>query len=54
MEIILIILYLGWAIVNAGVAYEKNRNWIMVFLISLFLSPILPFLYLIAVPVKEN
>lgn len=54
MEIIVIPFYLGWVIVNCMVAGSKNRSVIGVLFFSIILTPLLPFLYLLAVPVKEK
>lgn len=48
---IAVLLYLGWCVVNALIAAEKNRSAGLVFVLSLIGSPLLLWLYLVAVPV---
>jgi hypothetical protein len=45
--------YLGWCVVNGMIADAKNRGTGTILLISILFTPLLPYLYLIAVPPKE-
>lgn len=51
MFIALPLFYFGWCVVNAIIAAEKNRNVLGVLFLSLVFSPLLIWLYLVAVPV---
>lgn len=48
--LLLIVFGLLWAVVNAMIAGQKNRSSLGAFLASLVVTPLLVFLYLIAVP----
>jgi len=42
--------WLIWSILNGAIAGQKGRSGVGVFLLSLILSPLLGFLYILAVP----
>lgn len=54
MELMFIIFYVAWIIVNVMIASEKHRDMTGVVIGSIFLSPLTIYLYLLAVPVKNN
>lgn len=47
-----VVFWLGFCWVNARIAREKNRDVSSAWLLSLLVSPILAFLYYLAVPAK--
>lgn len=49
-----IIFWVAWSIANLFIAKEKGRSPGLMFLLSILLSPLITFLYLIAVPTKKN
>lgn len=42
--------YIGWCAVNALIAQAKNRQVVLIFVLSIFLSPLLIWLYIGFVP----
>ena len=44
--------WIVWSILNGVIAEEKGKNFTGVFLLSLILSPILVYLYVLAVPAQ--
>lgn len=44
--------YLVWCLMNTAIARQKNRSEVAAFFLSLLLTPLMPFLYLLAVPAK--
>jgi len=56
MEIVLIILIitLPWALVNAKIASVKGRSPIKHFFLSLLFSPLIDSVYLVAIPVRPS
>lgn len=53
-EIIVIFWWIVWICLNGMIASEKNRGAAEAVIGSIFFSPILVYLYLIAVPAKEK
>lgn len=50
MEEICILFWIILILMNTMIASEKNRSGLAVFISSIFLSPLVPYLYLLAVP----
>lgn len=48
-----IIFWIVWSLVNGLIAEEKGRSFVRIFFFSFFLSPLLGYLYILAVPFKE-
>jgi hypothetical protein len=46
--------WFGWAAMNSMIAKEKNRDVTTAFLASVFASPLLVYLYLLAVPHRPD
>ncbi len=47
---IVCVLYLGWTVVNGLVASEKGYEGATIAVLSLIITPIFPYLFLLAVP----
>lgn len=54
MGLVLFVFYVAWIVVNIMIAIEKHRDVGGVVVGSIFLSPLTIYLYLLAVPVKEE
>ncbi len=54
MEAIVFLVYVLLAMMNAMIADRKNISVLWVFVVSIFLTPVIPYLYLLAIPVQEE
>ncbi len=54
MEVIIVIGSIIWIIMNVAIAREKNRSVGGIIGFSIFCSPLMGYLYLLAVPVKHK
>lgn len=52
MGILILFFFIGLVFVNLKLAHDKKRNVVGVFFLSVFFTPVLPFLYLLASPVR--
>lgn len=53
MGFVLFVFYVAWIVVNIMIASEKHRDIAGVVIGSIFLSPLIIYLYLLAVPVQN-
>lgn len=50
MDFIIVLLYLGMTMLNAVIADERGRSVSSALLLSIMLSPLLAYMFLVAVP----
>lgn len=50
MDVILVLFWIALCAMNIMIASEKNRSCVAVFISCIFLTPLVPYLYLLAVP----
>ena len=51
MDIVLLLFYAGWCVVNGMIAMQKGRDVGAIASLSVVVTPLLIYLYLVAVPV---